>query len=89
MFLENNVSTEIMEINTNQGFDDSVNRRNDPNYAQVSGYINKDLAMQFKITCTATEVSQTDALEEAVALWLEKQNKTGSKPKQESKVAKR
>jgi hypothetical protein len=45
--------------------------------------------MQFKITCTATEVSQTDALEEAVALWLEKQNKTGSKPKQESKTAKR
>jgi hypothetical protein len=28
-----------MEINTNQGFDDFVNRRSDPNYAQVSGYI--------------------------------------------------
>jgi hypothetical protein len=89
MSLENNVSTEIIEINTNQGFDDFVNRRNDPNYAQVSGYINKDLAMQFKIACTATEVSQTDALEEAVALWLEKQKKTGSKPKQESKTTKR
>jgi hypothetical protein len=78
-----------MEINTNLSFDDFVNRRSDPNYAQVSGYIDKNLAMQFKITCTATEVSQTDALEEAVALWLEKQKKTGNKPKQESKTASR
>ena len=47
-------------------------RRDDPNYAQVSGYINKELAMRFKVACTVTEVSQTDALEEAVRLWLEK-----------------
>ncbi|MFB2975332.1 hypothetical protein [Microseira sp. BLCC-F43] len=49
-------------------------RRDDPNYAQVSGYINKELAMRFKVACTAKEVSQTDALEEAVRLWLEKTN---------------
>ena len=77
-----------MEINTNQGFDDSVSRRKDPNYAQVSGYINKDLAMQFKIACTATEVSQTDALEEAVALWLEKQKQAGDQVKPGNKIAK-
>ncbi len=61
-----------MEVKINQEFDDSVSRRKDPNYAQVSGYIDKNLAMRFKIACTATEVSQTDALEQAVALWLEK-----------------
>uniref|UniRef100_UPI001CFEC9E6 plasmid partition protein ParG n=1 Tax=Microseira wollei TaxID=467598 RepID=UPI001CFEC9E6 len=27
---------------------------------------------RFKVACTVTEVSQTDALEEAVKLWLEK-----------------
>ncbi len=54
------------------GYFSVANRRNDPNYAQVSGYINKDVALQFKVTCTAMEVSQTDALEEAVKLWLEK-----------------
>lgn len=55
-----------------RGANDAVSRRQDPNFAQVSGYIDKNLAMQFKIACTATETSQTDALEEAVALWLEK-----------------
>ncbi len=61
-----------METKLKQDFDDSVSRRQDPNFAQISGYINKNLAIQFKIACTATEISQTDALEEAVALWLEK-----------------
>ncbi len=65
-----------MELNTDKGLDESVSRRSDPNYAQVSGYISKALAMRFKVTCTATEVSQTDALEEAVELWLEKHEET-------------
>jgi len=47
-------------------------RRNDPGYAQVSGYIAKEVALQFKARCTLLEVSQTDALEEALKLWLEK-----------------
>lgn len=61
-----------MENGIKQDLDNAVSRRQDPKFAQVSGYIDKNLAMQFKIACTATEVSQTDALEEAVALWLEK-----------------
>ena len=62
-----------MESHVNEASDGLVvaSRRNDPNYAQVSGYITKELAMRFKIACTAKEVSQTDALEEAVRLWLE------------------
>jgi ParG len=65
---------ERMESCVNKRFDGLVvaRRRDDPNYAQVSGYINKELAMRFKLACTAKEVSQTDALEEAVRLWLEK-----------------
>ncbi|MEO0685737.1 MAG: hypothetical protein AAFY76_12010 [Cyanobacteria bacterium J06649_11] len=49
-----------------------VSRRNNPKFAQVSGYIAKEVAMDFKIVCTSQEISQTDALEEAVKLWLEK-----------------
>lgn len=59
-------------------------RRKDPNYAQVSGYIDKETAMRFKIACTALEVSQTDALEQAVKLWL-KQNEPTQLTKTENK----
>lgn len=63
-------------MRTGEGLNDLMNRRKDPNYAQVSGYIDKELAMRFKIVCTASEKSQTDALEEAVALWLQKNTPT-------------
>ncbi len=56
-----------------------MGRRDDPNYSQVSGYINKGLVLKFKIACTQSEISQTDALEEAIALWLESKNKSKSK----------
>lgn len=68
-----------MEQMSDKAFSELVSRRNNPNYAQVTGYINKDLAMRFKIACTASEISQTDAIEEAVALWLEKNDKTKTK----------
>lgn len=47
-------------------------KRNNPNFAQVSGYLSKEVAIRFKVLCTTKEVSQTDALEEAVKLWLDK-----------------
>lgn len=49
-----------------------VTKRDDPNYAQVSGYVPKVLALRFKVLCTSEEVSQSEALEEAVALWMQK-----------------
>lgn len=52
-------------------------RRDDPNFSQVSGYIPKEVALQFKATCTLVEISQTDALEEAIRLWLEKVKSEG------------
>ena len=45
-------------------------KRDDPNYSQVSGYIPKELALEFRIACTSSEVTQSDALEEAIKLWL-------------------
>ena len=48
-----------------------VTKRDDPNYSQVSGYIPKDLALRFKIACTSLEITQSQALEEAIQCWLE------------------
>ncbi len=53
-------------------------KRDDPNYAQVSGYVPKKLALEFKIACTADEISQSEALEQAMTLWL------GNRTKQQS-----
>ena len=47
-------------------------KREDPEYAQVSGYIPKKLALRFKAACTMRETTQSEALEKAVKAWLEK-----------------
>ncbi|WP_017655398.1 hypothetical protein [Fortiea contorta] len=56
-------------------------RRDDPNFAQVSGYIPKDKALSFKIACTALQMTQSDALDEAISLWLAKHEQPSSTPK--------
>ncbi len=48
----------------------AASRRADPDFAQVSGYVKKDVALKFKAECTMQEVSQAEALEEAIQLWL-------------------
>ncbi|MEP1078597.1 hypothetical protein [Leptolyngbya sp. FACHB-8] len=50
----------------------AASRRADPGFAQVSGYVAKEIALQFKAQCTMLETSQSEALEEALKLWLEK-----------------
>ena len=45
-------------------------KREDPDYAQVSGYIPKKLALKFKAACTMQETTQSDALEKAIKAWL-------------------
>ena len=46
-------------------------KREDPNYSQVSGFIPKELALQFRVVCTMQETTQSDALEQAVRFWVE------------------
>lgn len=53
----------------------AAGRRTDPNYSQVSGYLPKDLVIRFKVTCTQKELSQTDALEQAIDVWLQQNEK--------------
>jgi hypothetical protein len=57
-----------------------VTKRDDPNYAQVSGYIPKELARKFKILCTSEEISQSEALEVAVMMWLREKEASSEKP---------
>jgi hypothetical protein len=52
-----------------------VTKRDDPNYAQVSGHIPKDKALDFKIACTRKQISHSEALEEAIDKWLVDQEK--------------
>jgi hypothetical protein len=49
---------------------DMASKRADPNYQQVSGHIQKNMATEFKIACTRRGVSHSAGLEEAIALWL-------------------
>jgi hypothetical protein len=57
---------------------DVATKRDDPDFAQVSGYIPKVKALRFKVTCTALQTSQSEALDEAISLWLEKQESLSS-----------
>lgn len=50
-------------------------KRDDPKYSQVSGFVPKELALQFKATCTLQEVTQSEAIEDALKLWLEQVKK--------------
>lgn len=45
-------------------------KRSDPNYIQVNGYIHKDVALRFKIYCTANQLTISEALEEAMELLM-------------------
>lgn len=53
----------------------AANKRTDPGYLQVSGYIPKELALKFKAECTLKEISQAEALAEALQLWLDQWSK--------------
>jgi hypothetical protein len=61
-----------------------VARRDDPNYAQLSGYIKKEVVKEFKMACTDLEISQVDAMEEAINLWLKDYRKCKTTEKEAS-----
>ncbi|MEM6426155.1 MAG: hypothetical protein AAF728_13505 [Cyanobacteria bacterium P01_D01_bin.128] len=47
-----------------------TNRRSDPNFVQVSGYLPKDLVLRFKQRLLLSDKSVQEGLEEAVSLFL-------------------
>ncbi len=48
-------------------------RRDDPSFAQLSAYLPKELVTRFKVICAKTDLSQTEAMELAIKLWVEQQ----------------
>jgi hypothetical protein len=49
----------------------AASRRADPDYVQISGHVPKALALDFKIALTRAEINQSEALEAAIALWVQ------------------
>jgi uncharacterized protein YicC (UPF0701 family) len=60
-------------------------RRNNPNYSQVTGLIDKDLARRLRVYCADKSVTIAEVMEEALVDFLEKKSKEGSKLKKEDK----
>ena len=59
---------------------DMVTKRRDPNYAQITGHIPKELSLRFRVICTAKEIDISEGLEESIAQWVD-QNEVSSLPK--------
>lgn len=51
----------------------AASRRADPDYVQISGHVPKTLALEFKIALTRAEMNQSEAMEAAIALWVQQQ----------------
>ncbi|MGB5967011.1 MAG: hypothetical protein WBG70_01680 [Spirulinaceae cyanobacterium] len=50
-------------------------RRDNPKFTQVSGYIQKELAISFKIACQSLGLSFAQGIEQSIKLWLKQQKK--------------
>jgi ParG len=48
-----------------------------PGAAELSVYIDKELKMQFKLTCVAQNQSMSGVIEELVRQWVKKEQQSG------------
>lgn len=55
-------------------------RRNNPNYVQVAGLIDKDLARRLRVYCADQSVTIAEVMEEAIADYLERKQSQQDKP---------
>ncbi len=61
-----------------------VDRRKDQNYEQVTGHVQKDLARRFKVFCTDQRITIAEALDKAIALFLQQADQYQSKKQPET-----
>ncbi|MBD2414791.1 hypothetical protein FACHB389_28930 [Nostoc calcicola FACHB-389] len=54
-----------------------------PNYMQISGYVPRELGLKFKISCTAKEITHSEALEQMINNWLEENEQPPTLAKKE------
>ena len=50
-----------------------VSKKNDPNYEEVRGHVPKSLARKFKGICVVQGFDYSEALEQALDLWVQHQ----------------
>ena len=55
-------------------------RRNNPNYTQVAGLIDKDLARRMRVYCADQDVTIAEVMEEALRDYLDKKQSQQSSP---------
>ena len=53
-----------------------------PDYMQISGYVPRELGLDFKVVCTAKQITHSEALEEMIKKWLQENDQF---PKRQSK----
>lgn len=51
-------------------------KRESPNYIQISGHVPKNLGLQFKSLCAATELTLSEGLEDALQKWIDDRAKS-------------
>lgn len=59
---------------------DELARRNNPDYSQVTGLIDKDLARKLRVYCADQDVTIAEVMEEAIADYLEKKQAQQNEP---------
>jgi ribosomal protein L28 len=62
----------------------SGNRRFDPNYQNISGYVSKELAIKFRQHIAAKGLKINEGLEEALRMYLETEKDSKAEPKNPS-----
>lgn len=55
-------------------------RRNNPDYSQVTGLIDKDLARRLRVYCADQDVTIAEVMEEAISDFLEKKQAQQKQP---------
>ncbi|MUG99786.1 hypothetical protein F7734_48945 [Scytonema sp. UIC 10036] len=51
------------------------NKRQDPNFTKITADIEKDVAAKTRAICALTDVSLSDAVNEALKMWIETKKK--------------
>ena len=59
-----------------------AHRRDNPKFAQVSGYVLKELAISFKTTCTSLGLTFAEGMEQSIEKWLNQQQEKDQEVKQ-------
>ncbi len=48
-------------------------KRNNESFALIQGYVSKELALKFKSQAVLADLSLSEAVEQAVTLWIDQQ----------------